>query len=164
MIRLRQHVPAFVNDGEGGWTITAPTLADLLARPEVAVYAHDVEPVERHGWVTGWVNGMERRVEVIYPAPEARRFHQWSLADRDTLMVEHNGGDHFWVVGHLSADDPAEFAAVLPPWVETETARRRREAWNRGDRGPAPKRYRCAAHGVEGADCCLTSSGSHHGH
>lgn len=154
MIRLRQHVPGFVNDGDGGWTILAPDLATLFADPRVAVYARDVEPVERRGIVTGWVNGVRRDVVVIHPAPEARRFHRWSLSGSDTLMVEHNNGDHFRVVGFLRADDPLEIAA-LQVWAETETARKRREAWNRGDTGPAPTLYRCAEHGVAHADCCL---------
>ena len=154
MITLRQHVPGFVNDGEGGWTVQAATLTDLFALSEVAVYAEDVEPVERRGSVTGWVGGVAKTIDIIHPAPEAQRFYRFSLADRKTLMVEHNQGDRFWVVGYLSADDPSELAA-LPPWVETETARHRREAWNRGDTGPVPRRYRCAAHGVEDAECCL---------
>lgn len=154
MIRLQQHVPGFVNDGDGGWRVEAPDLATLLALPQVAVYARDVEPVERRGVVSQCRDGAETRVEIIYPAPEAQRFHRWSRSD-DTLMVEHNGGDRFWVVGFLSADDPRELDA-LPTWEETDTARRRREAWNRGDTGPAPKPYRCAAHGVANATCCLT--------
>lgn len=153
MIRLRQHVPAFVNDGDGGWTLSAPDLARLLALPELATYARDVEPVERRGCVTGWVNGVAKTIDIIHPAPEAQRFHRWSISG-NTLMVEHNGGDRFWVVGYLSADDPQELAA-LPVWHETETARLRREAWNRGDTGPAPEPYRCAEHGVAHALCCL---------
>ena len=155
MVKLHQHVPAFVNDGDGGWVIEAPTLKKLLTDPRVAVYASDVEPVERPGRVIGWV-GPERRkvtVNVIYPAPEEQRFHQWSRSDRDMLIVEHNHGDQFWVVGYLSGD-AAEIAS-LPTWKETETARIRREAWNRGDAGPAPKPYRCAEHGVDDAQCCL---------
>ena len=69
-------------------------------------------------------------------------------------MVEHNNGDWFWVVGYLQADDPAELEA-LPVRQETETARLRREAWNRGETGPAPKPYRCLEHGVDWAECCL---------
>ncbi len=155
MVRLRQHVPGFVNDGQGGWTLTAPTLNAVLALPQVAVYANDVEPVERHGSVTGWPNGVETTVEVIHDAPEEQRFYRWSLADRNTLMVEHNHGDHFWVVGYLSADDPSELAG-LPAWVETETARLRRLAWNRGEM-PKQKSYRCAAHGIDRANCCLST-------
>ena len=153
MVQLRQHVPMFVNDGEGGWTHVAPDLATLLALPDVQVYAKDTEPVEHRGVVVGWVNGQRKEVEVIHPAPEEKRFHRWSLAD-NTLMVEHNKGDYFWVVGYLSADRPEELAA-LPVWQETETARKRREAWNRGDTGPARPTYRCAEHGIPHAECCL---------
>ena len=152
-LHLRQHIPAFVNDGEGGWLVDAPDLASLLALPQVAIYAKDVEPVERRGKVTGWVNGVPKTVEVIHPAPEAQRFYRWSLS-RDTMMVEHNNGDRFKVVGFITADDPAALAA-LPAWQETETARLRREAWNRGDTGPVPPPYRCAEHGVAWATCCL---------
>lgn len=154
MIHLRQHVPMFVNDGEGGWKIDAPDLAALLADARVAIYAKNVEPVEREGRVTGWLkDGTGRTITVIHPAPDAQVFHQWSIADRNTLMVEHNHGDHFWVVGYISADDPAELA-TLPEWKETETARLRREAWNRGV-VPKQKTYRCKEHGVEDALCCL---------
>lgn len=153
MIRLRQHVPGFVNDGEGGWPLEAPDLATLLALPLVAVYARDVEPVEWEGDVIGWVNGIKKTVRVIQPAPDEQRFYRWSRSG-NMLMVEHNQGDRFWVVGYLTADDPSELAA-LPVWVETETARKRREAWNRGDLGPAPRPYRCAEHGVAHAECCL---------
>ncbi len=153
MIRLRQHVPMFVNDGEGGWTHHAPDLASLLALPDVQRYARDIEPIERRGTVTGWINGERKDVSVIFTAPDAQRFHQWSRSDNH-LMVEHNGGDRFWVVGYLSADHPDELAA-LPVWQETETARRRREAWNRGEHEPQPAMYRCAEHGVANASCCL---------
>ncbi len=156
MVRLRQHVPAFVNDGEGGWTHEVPDLATLLALPDVAVYARETESVEHPGTVSGMVHGQWKTVAIIHPAPEARRFHQWSRADA-CLMVEHNNGDHFWVVGYLSADRPEELAA-LPIWQETETARHRREAWNRGDTGPQPAPYRCAEHGVANAACCLGSA------
>ena len=155
MIRLRQHVPAFVNDGAGGWTLEALDLGALLALPQVAVYAADVEPVERDGMVSQVIDGVWKDVTIIHPAPEAQRFHQWSRSD-NTLIVEHNGGDRFWVVGFLSTDDPSQLAS-LPTWTETETAKRRREAWNRGDPRPSPKPWRCAEHGVAYAACCLKS-------
>jgi len=154
MIQLRQHVPAFVNDGDGGWTAEAASLADLLALPQVSRYAENTEAVEHTGQVTGLGKSGERvTIQVIHPAPEPRVFHRFSRSD-DLLMVEHNGGDHFWVVGRLRADVPGELAA-LPEWRETETARIKRDAWNHGDTGPTPKRWRCAAHGVEDATCCF---------
>jgi hypothetical protein len=160
MIRLRQHVPAFVNDGQGGWSVQAATLAELLALPQVASYARDTEPVERKGTVWGVGKAGDRvTLEIIHPAPEERRFHQWSRSE-NRLMVEHNQGDYFWVVGTLSTDDPRELAD-LPVWRETENARKSREAWNAGDvynernGGKPPKRWRCAEHGVEDAKCCL---------
>lgn len=155
MITLQQHVPTFVNDGDGGWKVSAPDLATLLSNPKVAAYAHDTEPVERRGTVR-WIDEAHewRSVEVIHPAPAARRFHQWSVADGNKLMVEFNGGDWLWVVGFLRPDEPVELAS-LPTWRETDAARQRRERWNRGDTGPAPKPYRCAEHGVDNAACCI---------
>ena len=152
MIHLSQHVPGYVNDGQGGFAVHAPTLEALLKLPEVAVYAEDTEPVERYGTVTAWVNGERREVRVIHDAPEERRFHRFSRSD-DLLMVEHDGGDYYWVVGRISADDPRELDA-LPTWQETEAGRQRREAWNRGEIGKQSS-YRCAEHGVDRAACCL---------
>ncbi len=157
MIRLRQHVPAFVNDGEGGWSLSAPTLDELLSLPQVQSYAHDTEPIEREGTVTGWVNGDKKTVTIIHPAPEEERFYRFSLSDRNTLMAEYNRGDRFWVIGYLSADDPREFTDHLPVWRETDTARIRRERWNQGIMEPQ-RLYRCKKHGVEEALCCLPRS------
>jgi len=160
MIRLRQHVPGFVNDGQGGWCVEAATLAELLALPQVASYATNTEAVERCGTVWGMgKHGEMVTINIIHPAPEARVFHQWSRSENH-LMVEHNSGDYFWVVGYIQADNPSELAE-LPEWKETENARKRREAWNAGDLynrrngGKPPKRWRCAEHGVEDGKCCL---------
>lgn len=152
-VYLSQHVPLFVNDGDGGWKLEAATLAKLLALPQVQVYAIDTEPVERLGKVTGWLkDGSKKTVTIIHPAPEERRFFRFSISGNH-LMVEHNHGDHFWVVGYIRSDNPSELAA-LPEWKETETAKLAREAWNRGEIEPQ-KHYRCAEHNVEQAFCCL---------
>jgi len=150
VIRLVQHVPTFV-ETDTRQTAEAETQAELLAVPWVARYAADVESVEREGTVTGWLNGERREVRVIHTAPEAQTFHQFSLSD-DCLMVEHNEGRHFWVVGHITEGLDR---LTLPAWEEHPDARTRREAWNRGDTGPVVVPYRCAEHGVANADCCL---------
>lgn len=154
MLHLSQHVPAFV-DGVKGRRAEAATVADLVAVPWVASYAADTEPVERVGTVTGWPNGVRTEVTVIHPAPEERRFYRWSKSD-DCLMAEHNHGDHWAVVGRLSADDPHELD-ILPKWEPSEEGNRRTAAWNRGEIGPQ-RTYRCAEHGVDHADCCLSTA------
>jgi hypothetical protein len=150
MIRVRQHIPNFV-DGATAKLAEAETTADLLAVPWIAAYAHDVEPIEHEGTVTGWPDGVETTVKVIHSAPDAQRFHQFSLSD-DLLMVEHNGGVRHWVVGRVIEGLDQ---LTLPPWIEHPEARKRREAWNRGQFTPERAMYRCAEHGVPYADCCL---------
>jgi hypothetical protein len=157
MIRVRQHIPAFV-DGATAKVAEAETQEELLAMPWIAGYAKDTEPVEREGTVTGWVDGVKTTVRVIHAAPEEQRFHQFSLSrpfgttGAALLMVEHNGGAHHWVVGTVVEGlDQLR----LPEWVEHPEARRRREAWNRGEDKGQRAVYRCAEHGVLFADCCL---------
>lgn len=110
-IQARQHRPAFIDTDEPRGTATATSVAELLAVPWIAQWAGD-DLVIDHG---------VRRV---------RPFHQWSLSD-NCLMAEYDGGDHFWVVAYLTSDEPIP----LPAWKETETARLRRERWNRGETG-----------------------------
>ena len=155
MIRLIQHIPGYV-DGVKGKRAEAATLEELLAVPWVADYARDTEPIEREGIVTGWVNGVKKTVRVIHDAPEERRFYRWSRAD-EHLMVEHNHGDYWWVVGTLQADDPRELAA-LPKWAPSAAGEEGIKRWNRGDTGRQPS-YRCAEHGVDRAECCLSPLG-----
>jgi len=150
MIRVRQHIPNFV-DGATAKVAEAETTADLLAVPWIASYAQDTEPVEHEGIVTGWPDGVETTVRVIHAAPDEMRFHQFSLSD-DLLMVEHNGGTHHWVVGRVVEGLDQ---LTLPPWIEHPEARKRREAWNRGEYKQQRAMYRCAEHGVPFADCCL---------
>jgi len=157
MIHLHQHIPSFV-EGVEGRVADAARLAELFEVPWVKDYARDIEPIERRGKVTGWVDGKERTVDVIYRAPEEKRFYRWSRAD-DHLMAEHNNGDYYWVVGHITADDPRELAD-LPPWVITPAGQKRIDEWNAGGWGkkqvPA---YRCAEHGVWDVTCCLPVRG-----
>jgi hypothetical protein len=150
MIRVRQHIPTFV-DGATANVAEAETQEELLAVQWIARYAKDVEPVESEGTVTGWPNGVATTVRVIHAAPEEQRFHQFSLSD-DLLMVEHNGGVHHWVVGRVIEGLDQ---LTLPPWIEHPEARKRREAWNRGEIKGQRAMYRCAEHGVLFADCCL---------
>jgi len=153
MIRLSQHVPMFVNDGDGGWTVSANSLPELFAIPEVAVYARDTEPVEWVGSVTGWLkDGTQKTVRVIHDAPDEKRFYRFSNSD-GMLMAEHNHGDYWWVVGHLRADDPSELAD-LPKWEPSERGKQKTAEWNAG-KWPKQKSYRCAEHGVDQAVCCL---------
>lgn len=110
MIRLAQHVPAFV-DGVEPKTAMAKTIEDLLRVPWVAAYSRpDV-------WQLGGVIA----------------FHRWSIADPDSpqpmLMAEHAGGDHWRVVGYLEADEPVD----LPTWDMSPDGRARVERWNRDD-------------------------------
>jgi hypothetical protein len=150
MIRVRQHIPNFV-EGATALIAEAETQDELLAVPWIAGYAHDVEPIEREGTVTGWPDGIETTVRVIHAAPTEMRFHQFSLSD-DLLMVEKNGGVWHWVVGRVIEGLDQ---LTLPQWVEHPEARKRREAWNRGEVKGQRAMYRCAEHGVPFADCCL---------
>lgn len=150
MIRLVQHVPNYC-EGFRPNVVEVATQAELLATPWVAAYAADVEPVEREGVVSEMLDGRWHNVRVIHPAPDAQRFHRFSLSERH-LMVEHNDGIRHRVVGTIThgLDE-----LTLPRWEEHPEARKRREAWNRGDTGPPPKPYRCAEHGTAWANCCL---------
>lgn len=112
MITARQHRPAFVDTDDPLQAATVPTLEALLAVPWIARFGQDD--------VVANAKGTYRR-----------QFFRWSLADGDTLMAEYEDGDHFWVVAFLTSDD----LIPLPAWHETETARRRRDAWNRGETG-----------------------------
>jgi hypothetical protein len=157
LIRVRQHIPTFV-DGATAKVAEAETQEELLAVPWIAAYAKDTEPVEREGTVTGWPDGVKTTVRVIHSAPEEQHFHQFSLSrpfgttGAALLMVEHNGGARHWVVGTVIEGLDQ---LTLPEWVEHPDARRRREAWNRGETGAQRAMYRCAEHGVPYADCCL---------
>jgi hypothetical protein len=112
-IRVRQHIPGFV-DTHPPYSTEVDSLAALLAIPWIASWAHD-DLVAKDGHVS------------------VRPFYRWSVADRgtsrQTLMAEFENGDHFWVVAFLDSDQPID----LPDWTENDTARVRRERWNRGD-------------------------------
>jgi len=112
-IHACQHVPAFV-DGVDRREADVDSLAALLAVPWIARWAED-DLVARDGVVS------------------VRPFYRWSLSDHGTgrqiLMAEYEQGDHFWVVAFVTSDEPLD----LPAWTETETARLRRDRWNRGD-------------------------------
>jgi hypothetical protein len=113
MIKLRQHIPAFVETDRAPLVIEAADTGALLAHPRIQSWAKD-DPYVRDG-----VHGVHR-------------FHQFSVADRrdsPALMAEYDEGDYFWVIGHITEGADA---LQLPDWRETETARIRREKWNRG--------------------------------
>lgn len=55
-------------------------------------------------------------------------FYRYSVSDSAYLMAELKGGDEFYVIGIRVSGEPF---TGLPEWVETATARKRREEWNR---------------------------------
>ena len=113
MITAYQHIPNW-SDGLVPKRNVVASVADLLALPWIASWGQD-DLVASKGVVS------------------VRPFHRWSVADpgtsRQTLMAEFANGDHFRVVAFLTSDEPI----ALPEWHETETARLRRERWNRGE-------------------------------
>jgi hypothetical protein len=133
MITLRQHMPGYV-EGIDPKMAEAETIEELLAIPWVAAYA---EPMGGP-WDTvaiSWPDGPDRPPEenpVHFDAP-VRPFFRWSIAEKGTphqmLMVEHDGGDHFWVVGRLTSPDPIP----LPAWQITPAGQARVDRWNRGE-------------------------------
>jgi len=125
-IHARQHIPTFV-ETDTRQTADVTSVEDLLAVPWIARWAESWPAHEQTVRVTSWPDGVRTETQETRQV-EARTFHRWSLSD-NKLMVECNGGDWFWVVAYLTSDEPIP----LPAWRETETARLRRERWNRGD-------------------------------
>ena len=102
MIRLSQHIPAFVDGCE-------PKQASIDT-------AEDLEKVE---WIQSWARHPGfHRFSFSSKVPEGRGF----------LMAEFHDGNEFYVIAYSDQAIP-----FLPEWHETELARERRDAWNRGD-------------------------------
>ena len=102
-IHARQHLPNFV-DIDRQPSVEVSSLEELLAVP----------------WIASWATDS---TTPLY------RWSQSSDHDRLLLMAEYKNGDEFYVVAYLTSDEPLS----LPEWHETETARLRREKWNRGE-------------------------------
>lgn len=103
MIRLTQHIPSFVDTDGSRKTADVETPEDL----------------ERVEWIRSWRDDKQHT------------FHRWSWSSdypggRGHLMAEYDKGDYFWVIAYGDTPIPG-----LPEWEETETARLRREKWNR---------------------------------
>ncbi len=131
-IHAVQHIPGFV-DTHAPFTAEVQSVEELLRVPWIAQWAQSRADHDQTFTVWSWPNGVPtERVET--KRVKARSFHRWSVADpgnsRQTLMVEYDGGDIFYVVAFLDSDGPIP----LPEWRETERARQRRERWNRGER------------------------------
>lgn len=111
MIRLRQHVPAFV-DGATPKSAEAETIEALLTIPWVAKWAEDMGG-EWENTVISWPYGRDAEpvTRIEKHREPIRKFYRWSISD-GRLLVEHDEGRHWWVVGHLTSDTPVD----LPRW------------------------------------------------
>ena len=131
-IHATQHVPAFVDtDVRNSADVTS--VDELLAVPWIKQWAESWPAHEREYEIREYVDGTWVARREMRPVT-AQTFHRWSVSDhrdgtRPALMAEYDGGDRFYVVAFLTSDEPIP----LPEWRETETARLRREKWNRGD-------------------------------
>lgn len=130
-IHAHQHIPAFV-DIDARESADVSSVDELLALPWVARWATSWPDHNVTDRVTSWPKGV---ATVTYETRhiKAQTFHRWSIADpgtrSQTLMVEYDNGDLFYVVAFLTCDE----RIPLPTWHETENARIRRERWNRGE-------------------------------
>lgn len=79
-----KHIPTFIDTDRVETPWRFDTLAELLANP----------------WFDSWVADPT--------------FFRFSLADRDTLMLERNEGRWWWVLGFLREGDPQSLG--LPKW------------------------------------------------
>src|SRR5690242_5571373 len=100
MAKVHQHVPAFVNDGEGGHRSEVSNSAELLALP----------------WVKSWERSS---VSIAAGAtePTIRPFYRWSRS-ADCLVAEYDNGHHWWVVAFT---DP-NILSDLPQWNPPRSA------------------------------------------
>jgi hypothetical protein len=118
MIRIRQHIPGFI-EGATPKRAEAATIHELLAEP----------------WLKSWEDGdliAKRDPATGETAVSLRPFYRWSVA-RDghpMLMAELDEGRHWWVVGYLETDgEPID----LPEWQMHPDGKADVERWNRGE-------------------------------